>query len=201
MFHNQRRFLSPWEAREPQLESSPCLLQLEEGPACINKDPEICWRRDRLSTPVFMVFPCGPAGKETACNAGDLGSIPGLGRSPGEEKGYPFQYSGLENSMDCIIHGVTNSWTQLSLFHFSELPKINKIIFKKIFKYHDEARDKAEESEKFSISNSIFPTFSFRTGLYEARRACWKFYQKDRKHAFYASLSLSLPLKNECSLK
>ena len=45
------------------------------------------------------------AGKETACNEGDLGSIPGLGRSPGEGKGYPFQYSGLENSMDCISHG------------------------------------------------------------------------------------------------
>ena len=45
-------------------------------------------------------FPCGSACKESACNAGDLGSIPGLGRSPGEGKGYPLQYSGLENSMD-----------------------------------------------------------------------------------------------------
>ena len=45
-------------------------------------------------------FPCDPAGKECPCNAGDLGSIPGLGRSPGEGKGYPLQYSGLENSMD-----------------------------------------------------------------------------------------------------
>ena len=44
-------------------------------------------------------FPCGSAGKDSACNAGDLGSIPGLGRSPGERKGYPLQYSGLENSM------------------------------------------------------------------------------------------------------
>ena len=47
--------------------------------------------------------------KESACNAGDLGSIPGLGRSPGEGNGYPLQYSGLENSMDCIAHGVTES--------------------------------------------------------------------------------------------
>ena len=47
-------------------------------------------------------FPCGSAGRESSCNAGDLGSIPGLGRSPGEGKGYPLQYSGLENSMDCI---------------------------------------------------------------------------------------------------
>ena len=49
------------------------------------------------------------AGKESTCNAGDLGSIPGLGRSPGEENSYPFQYSGLENSMDYIVHGVTKS--------------------------------------------------------------------------------------------
>ena len=51
-------------------------------------------------------FPCGLAGKESACNAGDLGLIPGLGRSPGEENGYPVQYSGLENSMDYTVHGV-----------------------------------------------------------------------------------------------
>ena len=50
-------------------------------------------------------FPCGSAGKEFACKAGDLGSIPGLGRSPGEGKGYPLQYSGLENSMHYIVHG------------------------------------------------------------------------------------------------
>ena len=58
------------------------------------------------------------AGKEPACNAGDLGLIPGLGRSPGEGKGYPLQYSGLEKSMDCIVHGVTKSRTQLSDFNF-----------------------------------------------------------------------------------
>ena len=52
-------------------------------------------------------FPGGSAGKESTCNVGDLGSIPGLGRSPGEGKGYPLQFSGLENSMDCTVHGVT----------------------------------------------------------------------------------------------
>ena len=62
-------------------------------------------------------FPCGSTGKESAHNAGDLGSIPGLGRSPGEGKGYPLQYSGLENFTDCIVHGVTKSRTQLSDFH------------------------------------------------------------------------------------
>ena len=59
-------------------------------------------------------------GKEFACNAGDLGSIPGLGRSPGEGKDYSLQYSDLENSMDCIVHGVTKSQTRLSEFHFSD---------------------------------------------------------------------------------
>ena len=77
---------------------------------------KIHWRRDRLPTPVFSGFPCGSAGKEFVCNAGDLGSIPGLGRSPEEGKGYPLLYSGLENSMDCIIHGVTKIRTQLSDF-------------------------------------------------------------------------------------
>ena len=63
-------------------------------------------------------FPCGLAGKETTCSVGELDSIPGLGRSPGEGKGYPLRYSGLENSMDCIVHGVAKSWTRLSDFHF-----------------------------------------------------------------------------------
>ena len=71
---------------------------------------KICWRRDRLSIPVFLGFPGGSAGKESSWNLGDLGSIPGLGRSPGEGSAYPLQYSGLENSMDCIFQGVTNSW-------------------------------------------------------------------------------------------
>ena len=56
-------------------------------------------------------FPCDSADKESACNAGDLGSIPRLGRAPGGGKGYPLQYSGLENSMECLVHGFTKSWT------------------------------------------------------------------------------------------
>ena len=67
--------------------------------------------KDSLPAPVFLGFPCGSAGKESACSAGDLGSIPGLGRLSGEGKGYSLQYSGLENSTDCIVHGVTKSWT------------------------------------------------------------------------------------------
>ena len=93
----------PWTARRSQFDS------------WIRKTH---WRRDRLPTLVFLGFPCDSAGKESTCNTGDLGSIPGLGRSPGEEKVYPLQYSGLENSMDCIFHGVTKSQTRLSNFHF-----------------------------------------------------------------------------------
>ena len=63
-------------------------------------------------------FPGNSAGKESACNAGDPSSVPGLGRSPGEGNGYPLQYYCLGNSMDCVLHGVTKSWTGLSDFHF-----------------------------------------------------------------------------------
>ena len=65
-----------------------------------------------------MSFPGSSDDKESTCNAGDLGSIPGLGRSPGEGNGNPLEYSGLENSMDCIVYGVTKSRTRLSDFHF-----------------------------------------------------------------------------------
>ena len=64
---------------------------------------KIRWSRDRLSTPVFLGFPGGLDGKESSCNVRYLGSIPGLGISPGKGKGYSLQYSGLENSMDCIV--------------------------------------------------------------------------------------------------
>ena len=79
---------------------------------------KIHWRRDRLPTQVLLGFPFGSAGKESTCNARDLGLIHGLGRSLGEGKRYPLQYSGLEISMNCIVHGVAKSWTLLSDFHF-----------------------------------------------------------------------------------
>ena len=72
---------------------------------------KIRWRRDRLPTPVFLGFPDGSAGKEFSYIVGDLGSIPGLGRSLGEGKSYPLQYSGLENSVNSTVHGVTKSQT------------------------------------------------------------------------------------------
>ena len=96
------------------------ISQLVKNPPAMQETPvqllgrEYKLERDRLPTPVFLGFPCGSADKESTCNTGDLGSIPGLGRSSGEGKGYPLQYSGLENSMDCIVHGVTKTWTGLS---------------------------------------------------------------------------------------
>ena len=73
------------------------------------------------SLPFFISagFPCGSAGKESACNEEDLASILGLGRSPEEGKGYPLQYYGLENSMDCVVQRVTKSQTQLIDFRFT----------------------------------------------------------------------------------
>ena len=67
--------------------------------------------KGQATHPSIAGLPCGTAGKESACNVGDPGLIPGLGRSPGEMKGYPLQYSYLENSMDCVIHGVAKSQT------------------------------------------------------------------------------------------
>ena len=101
-----------------------CHLQLEKNPPIMQETLvqflgwKIRWRRDRLPTPVFLGLLSGSASRESACNAGDLASIPGLGGSPGEGKGHPLQYSGLENSVDCIVHAVSESLTWLSDFHF-----------------------------------------------------------------------------------
>ena len=81
----------------------------------VSKIPQ---RMNRLTSPLFLGFPGGLADKESSCIVGDLGLIPGLGGLPGEGNSYPLQYSGLENSTDCIVHGVTKRWIQLSDFHF-----------------------------------------------------------------------------------
>ena len=71
----------------------------------------------------WVGLPGGSAGKESSCSVGDLGLLPGLGRSPGEGKGYPLQYSGLESPMDCAVHEIPKTWTQLSTFHFTSSPE------------------------------------------------------------------------------
>ena len=89
--------------------------------------------RSQFLKVVYLSFPGDSDGKELACNAGDLGSMPGSGRSPGEGNGCPFQYSCLENSMNreawqAIVHGVTNNWTQLKQLstHSKEIKRIKK---------------------------------------------------------------------------
>ena len=74
-----------------------------------------------VSSFLILAFPCGSAGKESTCNVGDLGLIPGLGRSPREGKSYPLQFSGLENSMDRIVHGVATNRAQLNDFDITSL--------------------------------------------------------------------------------
>ena len=93
-----------WTSLIAQLVKKPTAMQ--ENPGSIPGSGRIPWRRARLPTPVFLDLPCGSAGKESACNEGDLGFIPGLERSPGEGKGYLLQCSGLEKSMNCIVHDV-----------------------------------------------------------------------------------------------
>ena len=77
---------------------------------CVYVCVSIHWEENTIELPL-LCFPGGSAGKESACSVGDLASIPGLGRSPGEGKGYLLQYSGLENSMDSVVHGVAESDT------------------------------------------------------------------------------------------
>ena len=87
-------------------------------------------RRDRLLTPIFLDFPCGSSGKESACKAGDLGSIPGKGRCLGERKGCPLQYSGLDNSMGCIVHGSQRVRNGLATINFTYFHILTLLYFK-----------------------------------------------------------------------
>ena len=96
---------------------------------------KIHWRRDRLPTPVFLGLPVGSASKETTCNVGDLGSIPEVGRSPGEGNGYLGQYSVLENSTDCVVRGVAKSWTRLSDFQWRTVNQMRMLNLNQIVQY------------------------------------------------------------------
>ena len=82
-----------------------------------------------------MGFPGGSDGKESSCNVGNLGSVPGLGRSPGEGNGYPLQCSGLENPMECMVHGVAKSWAQLSDLQFTSYMYIFVYMYSLYFLY------------------------------------------------------------------
>ena len=89
-------------------------------PTSFNSSPKpTTWNYNDI---LYHLFAGDGASKEPACNVGDLSSIPGLGRSPGEGKRYPHQYSGLENSMDCTVHGVAESDTSERLSLLSLQP-------------------------------------------------------------------------------
>ena len=108
----------------PDLNSCSATYQLGRRPADQLPRSSLCLfspNMDDNSTYLmgFLGPPHSSVGKESACKAGDPGSILELGRSLGEGNGYPLQYSDLENSMDCIVHGVAKSWTRLSDFHFT----------------------------------------------------------------------------------
>ena len=96
--------ISPGEGNGNPVQYS-CLENPMDGGAWQAIVHEVKKSGTRLSDFTFF-FLCGSAGKESACNSGDVGLIPGLGRFPGEGKCYPLQYSGLENSMDCTVHGL-----------------------------------------------------------------------------------------------
>ena len=110
---------------------------------------------------------------------GDLGSIPGLGRSPGEGTGYPLQYSGLENSMNCIVHGVSKSQTRLSDFHFH----FDYFMFSTF-------------SSSFSDFYNAFSVFTFNfSKIYKAlpTLCCWNL--PDKILYIYFTFSLSVPFQ------
>ena len=148
-----------------------------------------------------MGFPGGLAGKESACNSGNLGSIPGyplqlswaslvaqlvknppamqetwvpsLGweDSPGEGNGYLLQYSDLENSVDCIVHGVTKSWTQLSKFHFHFLSKKYHVLEDELYGLHTSAGCG-------KILKNIFPLISYLKKInYLRKKPCKHFFK------------------------
>ena len=131
---------------------------------------------DRLPTPVFLGFPYGSAGKESACNMGDLGLIPGLGRSSGERKGYPFQYSGLENSMDCIVHGVTKSRTRLSasLSFCSLSPHLTRFLPKLCPTPCDHMDCTPQAFLSFTISQSSLKLMSFESMMPSNHLILWR---------------------------
>ena len=113
---------------------------------------------------------CGSAGKESACNEEDLGLIPGLGRYPGEGKGYPLQYSGLERSMDCMVHGVTKSQTRLNDFHFHFAP------WKKSYDQPDSIlknRDVTLPTKIHLVKAMVFPVTMYRCESWTIKKAEW----------------------------
>ena len=112
--------LVPWASLIAQLIKNLVQGRRPQFDSWVGKIP---WRRKRLRTPVFLGFPYGSAGKESTCSVGDLGLIPGLGRSPGEGKGYHSSIPAWRIPWT-VVHGVSKSQTWLIDFHFHFLFKV-----------------------------------------------------------------------------
>ena len=124
------------------------------------------WRKDRLPTPVFLGFPCRSSGKESSCNAGGPRLTPGLGRSPGEWKGYSLQYSGLENSMDSTV--------LLLLLLLSCFSHVRICVISVRFPHPWDSPGKNTGVDSLSILQGIFPTQGSNPGFLHCR---WILYQ------------------------
>ena len=111
----------------------------------------------------LLGFPDSSVGKESTFNAGGPGLIPGSGRSTGEKIGYPLQYSGLENSIDCIVHRVTKNWTQLSDLHLHQ--NYCSILFSGTIHKVQRNCKKEEKHQEFSVSAPFEPV--------RERKSCW----------------------------
>ena len=134
----------------------------------------ICWRRDRLPTPVFLGFPGGSDGIESACNSGYLDSIPGSGRFPGKGIGKPLQYSSLENSMDrgawqASDHVVTKSRTELRDFHFLFILLMTSCYWKL---NSNSLCTSTPIYNPYSLSSLLSPCFQFECFLSHACTSC-----------------------------
>ena len=137
---------------------------------CSNSCPLSRWCHPNISSFVIP-FPDSSGGKESACNVGDMGSIPGLGRSPGEGKGYPLQYSGLKKN---IVHGVAKSRTGLSDFHFLFLPSN----FPSIGVFSNELAVRNRWAKYWSFSFSISPSNEY-SGLVSFRATAYGVTESD----------------------
>ena len=121
-----------------------------------------------------MGFPGDKAGKESAYNEGDMGSIPGLGKFPGEGKGYPLQYSGLENSTDFLVHGITKSCTQLSDCHFIYPTRIH-FIFCHLIKLYRQGSHTPYPQKIFAPGFTCprgSPVWSIQLGILNTYKEC-----------------------------
>ena len=149
----------------------------------------------------FVFWPqpsnCGSDGKESACNVGDLGSIPGSRRSPGEGNGYPLQYSGLENSMDrgarqATVHGVAKSQKRLSDFHFTLLPTVNPYSNRSLpFPVTQVARSMSPTSWSLllPLTTPVFHLIVCKMGVYHYVYSFWFYVYKPVCRTSSASLS------------